>query len=494
MATQHPDNASPAYFNNKKFINTLDELEECYLAYKDIGADEYMWDWEGKFVDEAVVDRLFRQYHAFFKKRKLGRDIFLTFRIPNIWEESGYRLARSFMAMITAQDQAHELALHSPPVFEVILPMTKRADQMLHIQEAFHKVARLKCEIFRNSGTCFDMINVIPIFEGTDDLVNSSKLLEEYIAEFAKKFKRKPAYLRPFIARSDPALNSGLVPAVISAKAAISGFYELAQKHGIEISPIIGTGSLPFRGGVNPSNIKEVINEYGGIRTLTIQSAFRYDYPMKDVKKAVAYIKKTLPRLAPRMLDQEELKKIKTLNAQFEEFYTKTVEKIAPYINKISRHIPSRRERMLHIGLLGYSRLVGKKSLPRAITYTGALYSIGIPPEFIGTGRGLQAAEKTGLLPFLSNIYINLKRDLEHAGKYLNRENLGVLAKKHKAFRDIARDIELIEQILKIKIGPHKVQHLLHRNLTSSIFLRLNVGTDVTYQIEEAARIRKSLG
>lgn len=462
--------------------------------YKELGCDEYMWDWEGKFVDEAVIDRLFRQYHEFFKKNQLGKDIFLTFRIPNIWEESGYRLARAFMAIVTAQDFAHELKLHSPPVFEVILPMTKKAEQMLHIQEAFHRTALLKKEIFNNNGECTDMVNVIPIFEGTEDLLGSGELLDKYIKLYKQKFKKTPEYLRPFIARSDPALNSGLVPAVISSKAAISNFFEIGKKYKIPIYPIIGTGSLPFRGGVNPDNIKEVIEEYGGIHTLTVQSAFRYDYPEAQVKKAISFIKKTLPTLKPQMLSETDKSKIKKLNTIFEKEYRSSVEKMAPFINKIAAHMPGRRERMLHIGLLGYSRSVGSKALPRAITFTASLYSVGIPPEFIGTGHGLMEAEKQGLLPFLKDLYINLVRDLDHAGKYLNRENLELMAKKNPVFKKIQKDVELVEKYLNIKIGPRKVSHLLHRNLTSSIFLRSRIKEDFSYQMEEAARIRKSLG
>jgi len=36
--------------------------------------------------------------------------------------------------------------------------------------------------------------------------------------------------------------------------------------------------------------------------------------------------------------------------------------------------------------------------LPRAIKYTGALYSIGLPLESIGTGRGRKEADERGLL------------------------------------------------------------------------------------------------
>ncbi len=68
MATQHPDNALAAYWNGKKFINTLDEVEECHRMFQELKCTEYMWDWEGKFVDEAVVEKLFQRYHAFFKR------------------------------------------------------------------------------------------------------------------------------------------------------------------------------------------------------------------------------------------------------------------------------------------------------------------------------------------------------------------------------------------------------------------------------------------
>ncbi|HEX5035268.1 MAG TPA: phosphoenolpyruvate carboxylase, partial [bacterium] len=84
MATQHPDNAFKPYWNTKPFISTSREVEECYRSFSDMGCQEYMWDWEGKFVDEAVVDRLYLKYFDYFVKHPLGKEKFLTFRVPNI--------------------------------------------------------------------------------------------------------------------------------------------------------------------------------------------------------------------------------------------------------------------------------------------------------------------------------------------------------------------------------------------------------------------------
>lgn len=495
MSTQHPDNASAAFWCGKSFISTTDEIEEAYRAFHDLGCDEYMWDWEGKFVDEAVIDKLFRRYTNYFRRHQLGKDKFLTYRIPNIWSESGYRLARPFINIVTSADFAKELGFHTPPIMEIILPMTRTAEQIIKTKETFRKVARLKCEVFESKDSCaFNDISVIPLIESVEDLTDADKLIEKYLELHKKTYKHYPQYLRPFIARSDPALNAGIVPAVLASKAAISHFYNLEKKYKVPMFPIIGTGSLPFRGGVNPENIEEVLGEYNGIRTITIQSAFKYDYPQPIVRKALKYIAKTLPKLKPLMLKDKEIAEIKKINKVFSKFYRETVEDLAPLINKLAGSIPARRERHLHIGLFGYSRGIGKITLPRAITFTGAFYSIGVPPEFIGTGRGLKWAQKTGNLPLIKRLYINLVRDLTHAGKYLNKENLAALAKKYPQFKEIMEDVQEVENILGIELGPYKNHHFLHRNISSNIFYKLQMGKDVEADIVEAAKLRKSLG
>lgn len=511
MSTQHPDNASPAFWCKKSFINTTDEIEEAYGIFSNLGCDEYMWDWEGKFVDEAVIDKLFRRYSAYFKKHPLGKEKFLTYRIPNIWAEGGYRLARPFINIVTSADFARELGFYTPPVMEIILPMTRNAEQILKTKETFRRVAQLKCRIFEDKrganrrgkrskrGRCgaacaFSDISVIPLIESVKELENSGKLIEKYLQIHKKTYGRYPQYLRPFIARSDPALNSGIVPAVLASKVALSHFYNLEKKYGVRMFPIIGTGSLPFRGGVNPENIEEVIGDYNGIRTITIQSAFKYDYPQPLVRRALKYIDKTLPRLRPRMLSEKEIDEIKKVNKVFSQYYKNTVERLAPFVNKLAAFIPSRRERLLHIGLFGYSRGIGKVTLPRAIPFTGVFYSIGVPPEFIGTGRGLRWLQKNNLLPYVKSLYINLFRDLEHAGKYLNKDNLARLAKKMPVFKEIIEDIQEAENILGVEFGPFRDHHYLHKNLTSNIYFKIKMKSDPANDIIEAAVIRKSLG
>ncbi|MFC1616405.1 phosphoenolpyruvate carboxylase, partial [Patescibacteria group bacterium] len=399
MATQHPDNAGPAYFSGSEFLSVKDEIEECYRCFSELGVQEYMWDWEGKFVDEAVIDRLYNHYHDYFQKNQIGKDIFLTFRIPNIWLESSHKLPRAFMNMITAENAAKTYKFHSPPLFEVILPMCTSSKQMIYIQKSFSKISKATEEIFEMK-TDLKHIEVIPLFEEFEVIANSKKILKEYINFLKKQYNHKPEYLRIFTARSDPAMNAGLLPAKLAAKQSISLYHEFGEENGIKIYPWIGGGSLPFRGGINPENIKPAIEEFSGVGTLTVQSAFRYDYDMKQVKKAINMLNKEIPKRQKKYekLSAAENKLINDYNKKVSKFFRKTIESIAGIINQIAEKLPSHRERMQHIGLFGYSRGIGKVKLPRAIKFTGALYSIGVPPELIGSGRALKLAQKMGIM------------------------------------------------------------------------------------------------
>jgi len=494
MATQHPDNAMEAYWNGKKFINTLDEIEECYRMFDELKCTEYMWDWEGKFVDEAVIEKFFQRYYEFFKKHPLGKDVFLTFRVPNTDEESGFRLARAFMSILTADDVAHEAGMHTPPIFEVILPMTQNAQQLIRVKKTFHQVSEFKRHIFKTKRKGQQEFHVIPLFEGVEHLCNAKKVITEYIEGCKAEFGKIPDYLRPFMARSDPALNAGLIPAVLSSKVALQQFNEVEQEYKVPMYPIIGPGCLPFRGGVNPATIANTIEEYSGIRTITIQSAFRYDYPLDQVKKAIQLIEKKLPELTFTPLSKKEVEDVYWVNDRFGNYYKKTIEGAAKIINEVAAQVPGRRERMLHIGLFGYSRGVGKVNLPRAIKFTATLYSLGVPPEFIGSGRGIRDAMREGKLKTIEKHYLNLRADFIHAGKYLNKENLNDLAKKNPAFRAIKEDVQEIENYLGVELGPIKTKHMIYRNLVSSIYLRAKEKESFDDELEKAATIRKSLG
>ncbi|MFA6549419.1 MAG: phosphoenolpyruvate carboxylase, partial [Candidatus Margulisiibacteriota bacterium] len=52
MATQHPDNANAPYWerDGDGFVSVHEELDECVSSMRDLGTQEFMWDWEGKYA------------------------------------------------------------------------------------------------------------------------------------------------------------------------------------------------------------------------------------------------------------------------------------------------------------------------------------------------------------------------------------------------------------------------------------------------------------
>ncbi|MEI6533347.1 MAG: phosphoenolpyruvate carboxylase [Candidatus Roizmanbacteria bacterium] len=494
MASQHPDHASTPYWHTQPLITTQDESMEAFLTYSDLGIDEYKWDWEGKYVDESVMERLLSTHFDYFKEHQIGRDKFLTFRLPNPKVETEFRLGRAFMGILSASGLSKRFALADNPLFEVILPMTQSAEDLIDIQEAFREIATLKHKYYQFGDTKMDNIEVIPLFEQVEVILNSDTILKEYVEYSVKKLKKKPEYMRPYFARSDPALNSGIIPTVLAIKMALHSYKKFEEENEIPLYPIIGAASLPFRGGLNPDTVSVFSNEYAGIRTFLIQSAFRYDYPKKDVIKAIQTLDTILPKGTAQSISKKEQSIIRKIIEIGTSLYKPTVEKIAIDVNLVSKHIPKRRERVQHVGLFGYSRGVGKVSLPRAIGFTASMYSLGAPPEFIGTGRTIKYATKEGHLPILEKFYINLRHDLERSAEYVNKSVIEKLALTNEGWKQYQEDVKAIEEYLGHEVGPKNHEQREHYYLVELISNRLSSEKDLTGYIEEAGKIRKSIG
>src|ERR1051326_6115985 len=252
MATQHPDHAAKPYWYKENFIPAVEETKELFLNYSDLGISEYKWDWEGKLVDESVLERLYGEKYNYFQKHPLGKEKFLTFRLPNPKVENEFRMGRALMGILSSASMAKTVGMHTPPLFEVILPMTESAQEMMNIQEAFAEIANLKHPLNKFQKDLLSHIEMIPLFEQVGTIINSTKILEKYLQMHKKFFGFTPKYMRPYVARSDPALNSGIIPTILGIKIALSRYQDFAKKHHIDLYPVIGVGTFPFRGGLNP--------------------------------------------------------------------------------------------------------------------------------------------------------------------------------------------------------------------------------------------------
>ena len=154
-----------------------------------------------------------------------------------------------------------------------------------------------------------------------------------------------------------------------------------------------------------------------------------------------------------------------------------SVAELAPVINNIAAYVPRRRKRKLHIGLFGYSRNLNGIHLPRAIGFTAALYSIGLPPELLG----LDALDKSDIA-FLRENYVNFDRDLQAALRFANPH-------EHRYFpRVLQRAVD--------RLGLDVDCDLAHADLNAKILdsIKLNQYSTLDGLILRAAFLRRFLG
>uniref|UniRef100_UPI004055F8BF phosphoenolpyruvate carboxylase n=1 Tax=Candidatus Electrothrix sp. TaxID=2170559 RepID=UPI004055F8BF len=386
MSTQHPDNASIPFFASGSALVGEDEIREAYYAFSHLGCDEQMWDVEGKEIDTYVVKKLLSYYPEYFHENVLGEDLRITLRVPNptVEKTEGKILLETLESIPRSYDAAQLFYKRDvPPIFEVILPMATSACCIDRIYRYYadHIIGR-QHERFR----CGDItiaewigefapsrIQVIPLFEDVETMLKADEIVADYLAD--KEIKDQ----RVFLARSDTAMNFGLVPAALANKIALAKLDTLSRQSGVRIHPILGMGSAPFRGGLSPRTAERVGREYPSVPTFSIQSAFKFDYPIDEVRPACRYLReRDIGPAVPVDVEQAE-----SIIQRYSATYQHHLIELAPHINRMAKYIPARRARKLHVGLFGYSREVGEITLPRAISFTCALYSLGFPPELI---------------------------------------------------------------------------------------------------------------
>ena len=515
MSTQHPDNVSTPPWADSEVIEGEAELQEAFLAYKDLGCDEVMWDSEGKDVDTNVVRKLFSSYPDYFRKNVIGEDIFLTYRVPNPQIEVAERkiLTATLDTIPLSSDVA--TVFHNRetvPVFEVILPFTTSGKELAWLHDYYGKaIAGVQNIRLSDSMTVKRWIgdlrpkeiSVIPLVEDMEHLLLIDELVEEYLRLV------KTDQMRVFIARSDPALNYGLIPSVLLAKVALARLHSVEMSTGVQVHPMIGVGAMPFRGHLSPVNVNAFLEEYKGLSTVTVQSAFRYDYPAAAVRTAISSLNSKLPNGVPMEIGEGDEKTLRAVMHRLISAYQSRIEELAPLVNSVANFVPRRRARKLHIGLFGYSRNVKGKAMPRAIPFAAAFYSIGIPPEFIGASALAELSQEEWNA--LEAVYVNMRRDFEAVGSLVSWQTINMLLEMHPRVAKIAgigtealrnslgnlvSDLSAVEERFSVKLGPRDNESKKHENFANNFLISYVEGEDQEAHAAfcQAARLRHSLG
>jgi phosphoenolpyruvate carboxylase len=373
------------YFTAGNALSGEDEILEAYLLFSQYACQEQMWDFEGKKAVPWVVSELLAKDREFFESKQLGRDVFLTFRIPNPDIEK--MEAKLVPEILSSIPRCYDTTLsvyrsEQPPVFEVILPMTTSSRQLNRIYRYYTDfvIGQKNLKVFPEDAIPVrewlgdfhpEKINVIPC-SGPERPLRAVAITEDYLKD------KQVEYQRVFLARSDPALNYGSLAAVLLLNIALQRLDRLEEKLGIPVYPIMGVGSAPFRGNFKPTNVTEMLEGYRSCQTFSIQSAFKYDWPFETVAEAVRKIN-AAPRGKPLEIDEENAVYLldKAIAA-----YQSQIPEIATWVNRIAPFLPARRLRKLHAGLFGYSRSA-ERSAARAIR-SAPTDSLGLHPELLG--------------------------------------------------------------------------------------------------------------
>jgi phosphoenolpyruvate carboxylase len=479
MSTQHPDNVQSPFFATTSVLGGDEEIQEAYYAFSHLGCEEQMWDCEGKEVDNHVIRKLITKHQAYFEQHRLGKEHFITLRVPNPTVERAE--AKILLETLDSIPRSYDAtrALYgdeTPPVFEVILPMTTSHRCLDRIYRYYRDfiVAQQYTAFHEGDITirdwigefCPERINVIPLFEAMPHMLNAHHIVREYLRD------KDVEYQRVFLARSDPAMNYGAISAVLLNKIALQRLHGLSREIGVRLYPIVGVGSAPFRGNMRPQRIENVTREYPSTQTFTIQSAFKYDNTPEEVRAAIQTLRER-PVTDPSPVDEDRCLE---LIGRFSAAYQEQVAALAPIINRVSRYIPPRRMRKLHIGLFGYAREVGQVKLPRAISFTCALYSIGLPPELLGL-----TALSDDDIDFIRTTYLGFDEDLRDALRFFNPTSSFLPAGLAGRVRELAPDMSIDPAHLEI---TSRIMDLLGRNDTA----------DLTEHLVAAAGLRKFLG
>ncbi|MBI5789733.1 MAG: phosphoenolpyruvate carboxylase [Candidatus Schekmanbacteria bacterium] len=484
MSTQHPDNVSIPFFLQNNCFQGEDEIKEAYYVFSHLDCQEQMWDCEGKEANEFVIKELLSRYTKFFTENRIGRDLFITLRVPNpaLERDEAKILLETLESIPRSYDTAKVVYGDDgiAPIFEVILPMVTKGMEANRVYSYYQRfvVGKERMQLSDSDITIKEWIGefkpkniqVIPLIEDIPYMLQADQIIGDYL-----KNKYLP-YMRVFLGRSDPALNYGMLSAIIVIKIALQRLYKLEKNLSIPLYPIIGVGSCPFRGNFTPANIENCLQGYPSVQTFTIQSAFKYDYDEKIVRQAVAQINQH-KRTAAEKVDEESLMPIVE---KFSQSYRRQLSQIVPLIKQFSQYVPKRRMRKLHTGLFGYTRSFdGEITLPRVITFCASLYSIGLPPELLGFDCLNESEWAT-----IKGVYKGLEQDLASAAAYYNPDVAKLLPEPvNQAIRQTLERIDY-------------KQNSLHREYTGAVIHDSQKQSDETIgeKVISAANVRHFLG
>jgi phosphoenolpyruvate carboxylase len=420
------------------------------------------------------------------KEKVIGRDFHVTPRVPNVdrdrddpyfWQGIGI-LVNSLLVM-------SRVGFEGQGFSEFIIPDATDGET----------IAKIECDIFdrydlqrkqyqrHGDGSSFPFkgdffVQGIPLIESVEDLLHPEPIWDVLIGRRREWSKRETYVQRSFIARSDPALKAGMIPALIAANVALDRGRKYEAEIGVRIPQIVGIGSAPFRGGLIPDKkvMGTILAAYPGMATVTLQSAFRYDYPETQVIKANTFLEETikqnwLERQQIMSINEEELEALRQIVATFKKAYETSYKKILPLMTQVASWIPNHRERYKNVEVAGEDRQVGGMPAVRAIKFAASCYTLGFPPGLLGLRAWEKLDEDQKVLA--ERTCPTIRFWVGQEAQWFNPDNLES-TKRLSGLRPLLEDIEMAKYLTQDEEINSK-----HAEVTSRVPRALKRGEDI---------------
>ncbi len=416
MCTQHPDSTIK--------VRVEEEVDEAIIGYTIYGCEEVMVDYEGKLTPYSQPKEIVVK--ASKAGIPVGSKFFVTPRMPHPFLEEFDRAMLALEASVLA-NYCSSKALGSQAVKWVILPMVEEVDTVIFVQKIVGRKAKM---ISEETSVKLDAITVVPLLEDAFIQTRAHNVIYALAKEMTSAGMEDEC-LRVFLGFSDSAVRYGHIASALGVKYSLLKIMDLS-KLGLCVKPIIGSGSPPFRGGVNNVELAPLeVETYRGYSTVTVQSAIRYDVPLNEYelfRETVVGGANAEPSAA---IDEESLR---LFIKESSESYRSFVGRILRGVEHVIGLIPSTRDR---VSWRVYGRLLidGENqviNVPRAIMYTAMWYSIGLPPTLLDSPYIVKLAKKDLLddllkaLPQLVQewIYDSAFYDPEVSAKFIGNEGV----------------------------------------------------------------------
>lgn len=472
MGTQHPDSAG-------RYVPIQEEAAEAVAALTPapagLGLEEFMIDFEGKMTPYHQTADI---VHRLIERGLIpGRDVWLTPRVSSASEETVFRQLMALMSVIEADYDLMRNTERLGGIKEVILPMVRGADDLVVFRRRIADIVYLAHKEF---GMEYDpdSLQIIPLVEDIPTMLAFASLYREYHAKCGESgFTNRR--LRFMIGRSDSAMIYGMPASSLACKLMISDAAVLGQDLGLESAPIFGGGALPFRGHVTVDNLRSLLKDFSGVKTITIQAGIRYDHPVGAASEVAKMLKRRLPRSRPILLSVEDAAFTKDVLVRLSAGYMEALVSVVGVVAGLADIMPRQRDRLTRRGPGGYARrgpdpaelealtesaelraelsavnMPEQTKLPRAIGFTAAMYSAGLPPEFLGLGPGLRSIAKAQGqegIERLKRINSGLLGDVGFARQFISLKIVERFFGREFS-RRFAGDLEDAEKYLGVKI------------------------------------------